>query len=317
MLHADFIYVAVGSSGNETSVESLRTRETAPAALLQALREWAPQRTRQRLLPINGVTHFMAFAPVGLCPKAVLVAGAAGSGFPTETQRLLLNTGANETALAMQRWHAETEKGRFASLVDRSGDFIGVADLEGRPQYVNPAGLAALGLKDLDQAGGATIIEFLAKEDRDRARDECWPAAVTQGRWTGELGFRHFRTGETIPFLVDWFLINDPRTHRPMNIATVSRDLSAQKRSEAQLVYLNKTFEQAEAGRRVAALSPRELQVLKGLVQGKANKVIAADLGISVRTIEVHRAHMLDRLRARKLADAVRLAVMSGISGLD
>jgi two-component system response regulator FixJ len=69
--------------------------------------------------------------------------------------------------------------------------------------------------------------------------------------------------------------------------------------------------EAAQAAQRVAALSRRERQVLDGLVAGRPNKVIAYDLGISVRTVEVHRARMLERLGTRQTAEAIRLAVMA------
>jgi two-component system response regulator FixJ len=66
-----------------------------------------------------------------------------------------------------------------------------------------------------------------------------------------------------------------------------------------------------DAARRIANLSLREHEVLDALVAGKPNKVIAFNLGISVRTVEVHRARMMDRLGVRQLAAAVRLAVLS------
>jgi two-component system response regulator FixJ len=71
--------------------------------------------------------------------------------------------------------------------------------------------------------------------------------------------------------------------------------------------------EAAEATQRIAALSPREREVLDALVAGRQNKVIAFDLGISVRTVEVHRARMMERLGVRQLAEAVRLSVMAQI----
>jgi two-component system response regulator FixJ len=73
--------------------------------------------------------------------------------------------------------------------------------------------------------------------------------------------------------------------------------------------------EGAEAARRVATLSPREHQVLDALVAGRSNKVIAYDLSISARTVEVHRAHMMDRLGVRHHAEAIRLAVLAGAFG--
>ena len=67
----------------------------------------------------------------------------------------------------------------------------------------------------------------------------------------------------------------------------------------------------ADAARRVATLSPREREVLDGLLAGRPNKLIAFDLGISVRTVEVHRARMMERLGMRQLAQVIRLGVIA------
>jgi two-component system response regulator FixJ len=69
--------------------------------------------------------------------------------------------------------------------------------------------------------------------------------------------------------------------------------------------------EAAEAAQRIAALSLREREVLEALVAGHPNKVIAYHLGISARTVEVHRARMMERLGVRQFAEAIRLAVMA------
>ena len=69
----------------------------------------------------------------------------------------------------------------------------------------------------------------------------------------------------------------------------------------------------ADAVRRVAALSTREREVLDGLLAGRANKLIAYDLGISVRTVEVHRAHMQERLGVRNIAEAIRISLMAAL----
>ena len=71
-----------------------------------------------------------------------------------------------------------------------------------------------------------------------------------------------------------------------------------------------------EAEERLAVLSPRERAVLDALVAGHQNKIIAFDLGISVRTVEVHRARMMHRLGVRQLAEAVRLVVLAGSAPL-
>jgi two-component system response regulator FixJ len=73
---------------------------------------------------------------------------------------------------------------------------------------------------------------------------------------------------------------------------------------------------QAERGNieaRLAALSNRERDVLKGLVAGHANKQIAYDLGISPRTIETYRANLMMKMQAGSLSDLVRMALIAGI----
>jgi two-component system response regulator FixJ len=77
----------------------------------------------------------------------------------------------------------------------------------------------------------------------------------------------------------------------------------------------DRTEEIGAAATLVATLSPRERQVLDALVAGHPNKVIAFDLGISVRTVEVHRSRMMDRLNVRQFAEAVRLAVLARLAG--
>jgi two-component system, LuxR family, response regulator FixJ len=69
-----------------------------------------------------------------------------------------------------------------------------------------------------------------------------------------------------------------------------------------------------DSAQRIARLSPREREVLDALVAGAPNKVIAFDLGLSVRTVEVHRARMMERLGTRQLAEAIRLAVLATLA---
>jgi len=76
----------------------------------------------------------------------------------------------------------------------------------------------------------------------------------------------------------------------------------------------DRNSEMADAVQRITALSPREREVLEGLMDGRPNKVIAYHLGISVRTVEVHRARMMERLGMRQLADALRLGIMAKLN---
>ena len=62
----------------------------------------------------------------------------------------------------------------------------------------------------------------------------------------------------------------------------------------------------ARTRERLGSLSERERQVLKGVVQGKANKTIAHELGLSPRTVEVYRSNLMSKMQVKSLADLVR-----------
>jgi two-component system response regulator FixJ len=64
---------------------------------------------------------------------------------------------------------------------------------------------------------------------------------------------------------------------------------------------------------RVASLSPRERQVMNGLIAGLSNKLIARDYDISPRTIEVYRANVMTKMQANSLSELVRLAMRAGL----
>ncbi|OJU22998.1 MAG: DNA-binding response regulator [Sphingomonas sp. 66-10] len=76
------------------------------------------------------------------------------------------------------------------------------------------------------------------------------------------------------------------------------------------------TARAADAEVVLGALTPRERDVLDGLAHGLPNKTIAYDLGISPRTVEVHRANLMTKLEVRSLSDALRIAFAAGM-GID
>jgi two-component system response regulator FixJ len=78
---------------------------------------------------------------------------------------------------------------------------------------------------------------------------------------------------------------------------------------------IDKAADIGAAQARLAALSRRERQVLDGLVGGHSNKVIAAGLGISPRTVEIYRSHLMTKMQASSLSELVRLAVTAEANG--
>ena len=66
----------------------------------------------------------------------------------------------------------------------------------------------------------------------------------------------------------------------------------------------------AEAEARVATLTPREREVMLLVAEGRPNKVVATRLGLSTRTVEVHRAKVMDKMQVKSLAELVRLAIL-------
>ncbi|SFK17660.1 two-component system, LuxR family, response regulator FixJ [Sphingomonas sp. NFR04] len=69
----------------------------------------------------------------------------------------------------------------------------------------------------------------------------------------------------------------------------------------------------AGAEAKIAKLSPRETDVLKGLIEGRSNKIIAYELDISPRTVEIYRANLMEKLEVRSLSEALRIAFAAGL----
>lgn len=87
-------------------------------------------------------------------------------------------------------------------------------------------------------------------------------------------------------------------------IDCIQRALARDSETRAQLA------EHKNIRARLASLTPRELEVLELVTQGKANKVMAADLRVSQRTVEIHRAHLMEKMQASSLAQLVRMKML-------
>lgn len=90
--------------------------------------------------------------------------------------------------------------------------------------------------------------------------------------------------------------------------------LSAIEEGFSRLEHAGKGRARAEEAKvRLQALTPRERDVLEGLVRGHPNKTIAYDLDISPRTVEIHRANLMSKLGVASLSEALRIAFAAGL----
>jgi two-component system, LuxR family, response regulator FixJ len=136
---------------------------------------------------------------------------------------------------------------------------------------------------------------------RLRALDLAFPVIVMTGHGDIPLAVEAMKAGAA-----DFF--EKPFSDDAM-LAAVRRALGRQLQDRAR------EAERDAVKERLASLSARERQVLDGLVAGKPNKVIAFDLGISARTVEIYRANAMTKMNAASLSELVRMALTVGMLG--
>ena len=97
----------------------------------------------------------------------------------------------------------------------------------------------------------------------------------------------------------------------PISSEALDRSVKRLQRQGEQVARIARR--KAAACQLVATLTPRERDVLEGLLEGESNKGIAMRLGLSPRTVEIHRGNMMDRLNAQSISDAVRIGIYAGL----
>jgi len=146
-----------------------------------------------------------------------------------------------------ERKRVEADRQKFVTLVELSTDFIGMCDLNGVPFFVNRAGLALVGLDDLDEARRTPVDSFFFPEDRRRIMKEFFPSVIEKGHGEIEVRFRHFKTGDARWMAYKVLALPDA-AGRPVAFATVSQDVTDRKRLEDDLRRL--AVDLSEADRR-------------------------------------------------------------------
>ncbi len=186
------------------------------------------------------------------------------------------------------------------------GFMLGTADVDTRTFADGPALLEAL----TDAAPGCILLDvrmpgmdgFQVMAELE-ARGIDWPIIVMTGHGEVAVAVRAMKTG-AIDFIEKPF-------GEELVLASLERAfLLLKDRGDA-------SERKRVAKERVAALTPREREVLQGLTAGMSNKLLARRFDLSLRTIEMHRANMMDRLQVASLAEALTLAVQAELGALD
>jgi two-component system response regulator FixJ len=141
-------------------------------------------------------------------------------------------------------------------------------------------------------------MDGLALQRELRRRDSDLPVVIVTGHADVSLAVLAMKAG-AVDFIEKPY--SDRDLLRAVNAALIRLQDARQHEAAAH-----------SAAVRMALLTPRERDVLRLLVSGCANKVIAHELGISPRTVEIHRANVMDKLGSKSVAEAVRTALLSG-----
>lgn len=136
--------------------------------------------------------------------------------------------------LQQMRWDAQAEAQKFVSLAENSSEFIGMCDREYRPFYINPAGMAMVGLDGLVEVKQMPVKDFFFDEDQSFVLDEFFPRVLREGRAEVEIRFRHFKTGAEVWMIYNVFHLCGPEGS-PIGLATVCRNITERKQAEEAL----------------------------------------------------------------------------------
>jgi PAS domain S-box-containing protein len=297
---------------------SLPARENFRQRIHPEDRDWVRERFEKVLREKkDGFAEYRVLLPDG----TVRYINASGHPVLDEDGELLQFVG---TAVDVtERKRTELERRRLASLVEQAADLMAIADLSGgTPIYLNKAGLKMVGFDSWDEAKTRRGIHYIFPEDRQFVNDVLWPTVLEKGSWSGEMRFRHFKTGEPIPILYSAFRIDDPETGQPLNVGNVCRDITERKRTEAEARESDRRYREMQMelahANRVATMGQLTASIAHEVNQPIAATVINAEAALrwlgagSLNAEEVRRALtsiIKDGNRAAEVINRIRALI--------
>ncbi|MDB5150526.1 MAG: domain S-box protein, partial [Mucilaginibacter sp.] len=119
---------------------------------------------------------------------------------------------------------ARNEQDKLLSLINHSSDFVSLSDLDGNVSYVNTAGRKMLGMEESNEHQRHNS-EYIMPDELEKLKGKVNTSLMHDGKWSGEILYRHFKTGEAIPVYGTTMLVYDAVTGLPQGRASIARDM--------------------------------------------------------------------------------------------
>ncbi|MCK4999252.1 MAG: PAS domain S-box protein [Anaerohalosphaera sp.] len=198
---------------------------------------------------------------------------------------------------------SRNEERHFRNLIEILPHGVEETDLKGKITFSNEAHAAMLGYT-VDEIVGKKIWDMLASEQDAAELKKYFKTLVNeQPEPTPYVAASKHKDGSDVITQVDWTYKYDGQGKLAGFVAVLT-DITERTKAEVRVERLTSEIEIYESRR--SRLTPRETEVMYMVAQGKPNKRIGKEMGISPRTVEIHRKRVMDKMEVGSVAELVR-----------